>query len=154
MHVNDAVARNIDDGLRNDLTVADHHHGVRLHLFQLLHWLGPANALRLMHRERKSQRRFFHGGRGQFPAPAFRTIWLREHGQHRMSGLDDSFQRGNGEGGGAEEDERHVKRRRHECRRCTQECVRHDKLSGIRQDVSPIPQLSPACAPCDESDRA
>ena len=49
----------------------------------------------------KLERGLFYRGRGQFPAPALRTIRLSEDGQDAMSGLDDAFERGNGEGGGA-----------------------------------------------------
>ena len=57
VHVDDAERRQVDDGLRNDLAVAHHHHGLGAERAQVLDRFRPAHALRLVDRQAQPQRR-------------------------------------------------------------------------------------------------
>ena len=90
MHINDALGRNVDDGLRDDLAVTDHHHDFGMQLF--------ATARRTSGRRIRSgwytgnPRRSavcLTGDCRQLASASFRPIGLREHGQNAVACRDD-----------------------------------------------------------------
>src|SRR5581483_5944224 len=107
VHIDDAVLRQIDDRLRNDLPVAHYHHRVGVQLRQLLYYFGAPNSFRLVGLQAEPQRRFFHGGCGHFTAPALRPVRLRVDGEHFMSAGHQALERGHREGRRAHEDQTH-----------------------------------------------
>ena len=97
MHVDDAVRRDIDYGLRDDLAVANYHHGVRCERGEGRDGFGTADALGLVDGEGMAQRSFFHGRGGELPASSTGTVGLGDYGDYVLAGGDQGFQGGDGE---------------------------------------------------------
>ena len=95
VHVEDAVGRNTDDGLRDDLAIADHHHDVGLVRRQRRHGFGPPYAFGLIYGQGKAQRRLLHGRHCLVLAASAGTIRLRHDAKNLVPGRDYAFQRGN-----------------------------------------------------------
>ena len=55
MHVDDAEFRQVDDGLRDDLPIADHHHDVGRQSLEQFDRLWPAHPFRLVHRQDRAE---------------------------------------------------------------------------------------------------
>jgi len=110
MHVDDAERRHVDDALRNDLAVADHHHGVGTQGRQVRQWLRPLDAFRLVHGKRAGNRSHLHGRGRQRTAPAFGPIGLRVDCQHLVARRQNAFERGHGERRRSQKDQAHYDR--------------------------------------------
>ncbi len=61
MHVNDSVRRNIDDGLGNDLAVADHDHDIGVEIGKSSDGFGTADAFGLIDGQVETQGGGFDG---------------------------------------------------------------------------------------------
>ncbi len=105
--VDDSVPDEIDDVLRDDLAVTDNDHGVGAERAQMFDAFGAADALGLKDEEAEAERGFLDGRKGELSSPPSRTIGLRDDREHLVAGLDDAFERGDGERGGAEVDQLH-----------------------------------------------
>ncbi len=77
MHIDDAQAGQIDDGLRNDLAIPDDYHDVGLPGGKFFNYLGMADALGLAHGKPQAQCGFFDWGYRKFPATALGPVRLR-----------------------------------------------------------------------------
>ena len=106
-HIEDAVARQIDDGLRDDLAVAHHHHRLSLQFRQLRHNLGPLDSLGLKHRQAMRQRGFLDRGRREKLGAAFRTVGLSNDSENGVAGFENLLERRNGKRGSAEKNHAH-----------------------------------------------
>lgn len=107
MHVQDAERGDVDDRLRNDLSVTDDDDGARGNGADLFDDFRMAHARRLMNGERVREGALLHGGLREFPAPAFGPVGLCEDGGDFMARFEASFERGHGERGRSHEDEPH-----------------------------------------------
>ena len=76
MHIDNAVRRDIDHGLRDDLAVADHRHGIGCECGQILDRFGAPDALGLVHGHAEPQCRFFHGRGGELMAAPAGAVGL------------------------------------------------------------------------------
>ena len=107
MNIDDAMRRQVDDGLRNDLPIPDHDHGVGVQRSQFRNHFRPSNPLRLKHRQAQPQRSLLDGRSGQSLSAPLRPIGLCNHRKHRVTGLDNLLQSRNGKQGSTEKDHSH-----------------------------------------------
>jgi hypothetical protein len=113
MHVPAAVFRNIQNALRQDQAVGNHDHDVGLKRAQRIARDMFLQRFRLQHFDAALQRLQLHRRRGQRPSASGGTIRLRVH-RHDLVVPRGGAQAGDGEGGGAGEDdaEGHLVKRR------------------------------------------
>src|SRR5687768_1512476 len=86
------MRRQIDDALRDKLTVSDHDHYVGARAAQLFDNLRPANPFRLLHRTTQTQRGLFYGRGTNLLTTAFWPVRLCVYSQHFMAGVHEPLE--------------------------------------------------------------
>ena len=93
MNVDDTQRNQIDDGLRNDLAIADHHHGLGGEPPQSLDGFRPPHTLRLENRQAQAECGLLHGRWSGRLAAAARPVGLRHHRQNFVAGFHHALER-------------------------------------------------------------
>ncbi len=97
MDVNASEARDVQDGLGDDLTERRHHNRIGGHFLNKRNEVIRADSLRLVDRDSGIERDLLHGRNSDFSASARRTVRLSHDADHLMPGCQQLLESGNGE---------------------------------------------------------
>ena len=108
MKVDPAELRDGQKAGRDDLAVSDDDDAIGREALQQLLRFGRTDFFRLVHRDVRRESGFLYGGKGDLPAAASRTVGLGDYGNDVEVGLSEEMNEdGDGEVGGAAEEEAH-----------------------------------------------